>query len=236
MTKPKKNYIPDPVLQKRKMLSKEYLLGSGIEIGALHYPLWSLPQVSVKYVDRMTITELRKHYPEVDDIELVEPDIVDDGESLSTFSSNSLDFIIGNHFLEHCQNPLGTIRNHLSKLYVGGILYYAIPDKRLSFDKDRPLTDFEHLVNDDKFGPKRSRTAHYEEWTRLVANCKTPEEKVAYIQRLEEIDYSIHFHVWDQETFRDFINRSQTYLQEPFAIRKFESNDTEIIAILEKTN
>ncbi len=43
----------------------------------------------------------------------------------------------------------------------GGILYYAIPDERNSFDIDRPLTEFDHLVADDADGGVASRLEHF---------------------------------------------------------------------------
>jgi predicted SAM-dependent methyltransferase len=60
----------------------------------------------VKYVDRLNVTELRKHYPELDHVNLVPVDIIDDGESLPSFKDESLDFIIANHILEHSAKPL----------------------------------------------------------------------------------------------------------------------------------
>ena len=101
------------MLQRRRALSDKYLTGQGIEIGALHYPLEVGEQVSVRYVDRLSSEELRPLYTELREFPLVPIDIIDDGEKLSRIEDESLDFIIANHMLEHCENPLGTIRNHL---------------------------------------------------------------------------------------------------------------------------
>ena len=38
--------------------------------------------MSVRYVDRMEVADLQKHYPELAGQELVDVDIVDDGETL----------------------------------------------------------------------------------------------------------------------------------------------------------
>ena len=55
-------------------------------------------------------------YPELAQFDLVPVDIVDDGETLSSLEDSQLDFIIANHMLEHTENPLGAIRNHLRKI------------------------------------------------------------------------------------------------------------------------
>ena len=87
------------------------------------------------YVDRMAEDQLRGHYPELSDFPLVKVDVIDDGEKLSTFEPGSQDFIIANHFLEHTQDPIGTMARFLEVLRPRGILFMAVPDKRYTFDK-----------------------------------------------------------------------------------------------------
>ena len=42
--------IPEHMLAKRREVSSRYLAGEGIEIGALHYPLWVDPaRARVRY-------------------------------------------------------------------------------------------------------------------------------------------------------------------------------------------
>ena len=125
----------------RKMLAKRFIRGSGIEIGALHNPMWVPPDSRVIYVDRLDEADLRRHYPELNEFPLVRIEVIDNGEKLTTFRPNSQDFIIANHFLEHAQNPISTIRRHFEVLRPGGLLYMAVPDKRFTFDKARPETD-----------------------------------------------------------------------------------------------
>jgi len=54
----------------------------------------------------MPVEELKKQYPELSAYNLVEPDILDDGETLSSISDDSVDFVIANHMIEHCQKSL----------------------------------------------------------------------------------------------------------------------------------
>jgi SAM-dependent methyltransferase len=179
----------------RALIAETYLSGHGIEIGALHNPLQVPPSARVKYVDRLPIAQLREQYPELNDKELVEVDILDDGERLSTIADASQDFVIANHFVEHSQDPIGAVLNMLRVLKPGGVLYLAIPDKRCCFDSDRPVTPIEHLLRDHAEGPEWSRAQHFEEWARLVN--KTAEAEVAdQTAELIRMNYSIHFHVW----------------------------------------
>src|SRR5206468_5202374 len=100
----------------RRSVAAHYISGSGIEIGALHNPLEVSRSAKVRYVDRMSAEALREHYPELKDKALVHVDIIDDGETLGTVGDATQDFVIANHFLEHCQNPLLTLRNIFRKL------------------------------------------------------------------------------------------------------------------------
>ena len=152
----------------RAGLTAELLRGSGIEIGALHLPMVLPAGVSVRYVDRMTVPELRAHYPELEGLDLAPVDVVDDGERLLTFEPESVDFIIANHFLEHCEDPIRTIETHLSKLRPGGTVFYAVPDKRYTFDFRRPRTPLSHVIADHEDGGRASRSQHYLEYVRLV--------------------------------------------------------------------
>ena len=166
------------VHETRELVAATYLRGEGIEIGALHQPLRVPASARVKYVDRMTAADLRRQYEELAGFMLVETDIIDDGERLTTIGNETQDFVIANHFIEHCQNPILTFQNLLRVIRPGGVLYLAVPDKRFTFDVDRPCTTIEHVMRDFTEGPEWSRRQHFEEWTRLV-NKYTDEAQVA---------------------------------------------------------
>ncbi|HEY0835433.1 MAG TPA: methyltransferase domain-containing protein [Azospirillum sp.] len=219
-------------MSRRNQLSLKYLRGHGLEVGPLNAPLPVGDGAKVTYVDRLPVEELRRHYPELGDIELF-VDVVDDGEVLATVPPSSQDFIIANHMLEHCENPLGTLRHHLSKVKPGGVLYYAIPDKRFTFDRDRALTPFDHLVLDDMMGVEGTREAHYRDYV-LNVDRMSGADAVSRIRHLMDIRYSIHFHVWDHESYGDFLRRAAGYLPTPFEILELEfiEDRSEAVAIL----
>jgi SAM-dependent methyltransferase len=237
---------PPPVyLEARAEFAARYLFGEGLEIGALHQPLAVPAHAKVRYVDRMKTDELRREYPELAEWDLTEVAVVDDGETLATVAEESQDFIVANHFLEHTENPIGTIETHLGKLKPGGVLFYAVPDKRFTFDFRRPVTPIEEMVADYDEGPERSRAEHYEEWTRLVIDEESPSdggaEQVAseeWVQRrareLEAAKYSIHMHVWTQVEFLQLILACRERLGERFDIEATAKRAIEFIVVLRK--
>ena len=126
---------PAPVfLDARREFAERFLAGEGLEIGALHLPLRTPSGAHVRYVDRMSVEDLRAEYAELAEWDLTPVDVIDNGELLSTIPAASQDFIVANHFLEHCEDPIRTIETHLGKLRPGGVLFYAVPDKRYTFD------------------------------------------------------------------------------------------------------
>lgn len=225
--------ILNDMLNVRKKMAEEFLHGKGIEIGGLDAPLDLPGKAEVQYVDRLGIDKLLLQYPELAGKQLVGVDIIDDGERLNKIPDESLDFIVANHMLEHCENPLGTLRNFFNKIKNGGVVYCAIPDKRLSFDITRDITTFDHLIADDLDWGEKSRFTHYMEWARDINKLSGEDAKVNAQKNLEN-NYSIHFHVWDCQAFSDFLNKTRAYLDGCFEILYFQQNNTEVISILRK--
>ncbi len=217
----------------RNRLARKYLSGSGIEIGALHLPLTVPEGATVRYVDRAPVAQLRKSYPELNIFCLSPVDSIDNGETLDTIPKDSLDFIIANHFFEHCENPIKTIMTHVSRLKPGGILYLAVPDKDKTFDKRRSITPLDHVIKDFQEGPEWCRFDHYREWARFVENI--PEEKVEDRAReLMRTRYSIHNHVWRRGDFQELLHYMRTDLHVRFNIRETASCRNEFIFILQR--
>ncbi len=227
---------PPVYLDARRELAAHFLDGEGLEIGPLHQPLALPPNAKARYVDRMAIDDLRREYPELAGWNLTEVDVVDDGEKLLTIPEGSQDFIVANHFLEHCENPMGTIETHLGKLKPGGVLFYAVPDKRYTFDFRREVTPLAHMIADYDEGPERSRAEHYEQWTRLVIveGGETEEQTIARARELEAAAYSIHMHVWTQAEFLQLILACRERFGEAFDIEATARQAIEYMVVLRK--
>jgi len=181
----------------------------------------------------MRSPQLRQQYPELSQLDLVKVDIVDDGETLATIPDGSQDFVIANHFIEHCQDPIGALTNHFRVLKAGGILYLAVPDKRFTFDNDRPVTPISHLYQDHEIGPAQSRMQHFEDWVRLVDKVEGEGAIREQTRVLMEKDYSIHYHVWTQLDFLEFLSSLRDRLS--YDIETMLKQAEEFVIVLRKT-
>lgn len=221
--------------KKRCFASYHYIRGEGIEIGGLHQPLKVYQNAKVRYVDRLNTEEVHKFYSDVADKPKVTVDLVDDGERLAKVADESCDFVIANHMIEHCRNPIGTIFHMLRVLKPEGVLYLAIPDKRFTFDKDRKITPFEHLKRDYEEGPEVSDRQHYEEWIRVVEGVNDPEKFQRKVGKYLEKQVNIHFHVWTQREILEMFLRMKQNYNFPIEIEFIGKNGLEVIVILRKT-
>jgi SAM-dependent methyltransferase len=222
------------VARARRRLARRFLAGEGLEIGALNLPMWLPPGASVRYVDRKPIEGLRAEYPEWASWDIVAPDIVTDGETLEGVEDASADFVVANHFIEHTEDPIGALAAHLRVLRPDGVGFYAVPDKRFTFDVRRPVTPVAHVAADHRDGPEHSRHDHFMEWVRLVSDVPpaTAESEAA---RLEGEQSSIHFHVWTPDAFAELLVHCRTEAGLPLRIEAIHPVGSEFIAIVRKT-
>jgi SAM-dependent methyltransferase len=221
-------------LTSRVGLANRYIRGSGIEIGALQKPTRLNGAVQVRYIDRMSLQKLLEHYPEMAQIPVQAPDIVDDGQLLQHIAEDSQDFAIANHFLEHCPDPIRSIHNMLRVVKQGGILYLAVPDKRHTFDLRRPITPYGALKSAYVSGQRAGCAELFYEWSHLVYNLP-PAEAAIRGKRLMEEDYSIHYNVWATADLLNFLLTAQHDFQIPFELVAVVSSENETIVLLERT-
>jgi SAM-dependent methyltransferase len=217
----------------RYRLARRYLAGSGLEIGALHLPLWVPERAAVRYVDWLEADGLREHYPELASYDLVAPDLIDDGQRLALVDDASVDFVIANHVVEHFEDPISALETYARVLRPGGVLYMAVPDMRVTFDRDRPLTEVRHIVSDRLDGPAGSRQAHFQEWARLVDHVPDPEVETR-AAALDERNYSIHFHTFVPANFVELISESKRRFGLELAVEEVVRHGNEFIVVMRK--
>ena len=223
----------EPLLY-RAIIAHMYIRGEGIEIGGLHQPLHLPAWAKVKYVDRMTVEDLRRHYPEFTALPLVPVDIIDDGQTLGHVADASQDFVIANSILEHFPNPLLCIENMLRVLKAGGMLYMALPDKRFIFDRKRETTSYAHLLADYRAGTPDDEP-HFREWVKVFFPNPDRAVEEAKVRELRETGYSIHYHAWTQAEIFDLIAGLQRDLGLHFHVKLvYSCNDEESVVVLQK--
>lgn len=219
----------------REPLSHIFLRGHGLEIGALNNPLSVPSGAKTRFVDRLPTEELKKLYIDIDPRGIRYVDIITDGETLSGVPDNSEDFVIANHMVEHCEDPIGTIRHMLRVLKVGGIFFMTLPDKRFTFDVKREVHTFEHFKRDYLEGPHVSRAEHYVEWLRDVEGLTDEKEIKRRSLGLFEERANIHFHAWDEAAMMEMLARMQSELGFRFDVEVMSRTGIEVIFVIRKT-
>jgi predicted SAM-dependent methyltransferase len=221
----------DPVGDARAAVARLYIHGEGLEIGPLCRPL-SLPAgTRARYVDRLSTAQLRDTYPGLNPVKV---DIVEDAERLPTIPEASQDFIVANHFLEHCEDPIRALQTMASRIKPGGVLFIAVPDADLTFDRDRRSTAYAHLMKDYTGGPLQSRAEHYREWVSVVEGL----EAVAAENRtraLLDTNYSVHFHVWRWLELVESLDRCIDEMKLALSFEMVMRYANEVICVLRKT-
>lgn len=215
-------------------LARKFLRGAGIEIGALQRKLELPATCSIRYLDRMRVKDLLQHYPELKSVSLQAPDFLGNGERIDeVVCDNSLDFVIANHFFEHCENPVDTLQRLLNALRPGGIVFLAVPDKRYTFDAGRPSTSNETLRTTFQTGVRADRLALYEEWVEFV-ELKQGEQMTVRAKDLARERYSIHFNVWTADELLAFFFWARGEFGFGFGISSVVCSDNECIVLLER--
>lgn len=169
----------------RRIFSWPWLVGEGLEIGALQQP-FSLPAgVHAQYVDSKTIEQLRAAYPELANVPLVSPDIVDRVETLGTIANASFDFVIASHVIEHAESPILAIVNMLRVVRTGGVVVLVAPMKCETFDRHRNLTLFSHMFA-EYTNPAVVMANHHQHFREFVWSIQLAELNAAITVRSTE--------------------------------------------------
>jgi predicted SAM-dependent methyltransferase len=226
---------------RREELALRYLRGEGIEIGALHRPLWLPRHAHARYVDFMSREDLLEvALIPANPRAVVATDVIDDGSRLEKFGEESLDFVVANRVLEHIEDPVAALENWIRVLRRGGVLLLSLPDASyhyaveeldagpMSFDVRKPRTSIENVLRDHREVAAMSREQHYREDARFVR--RFPDEPVE--ERGAEIagqEWPINY-VWEPEGFLDLLRA----LQLPARLEHAQLAAAEFLIVLRK--
>ena len=221
----------------RAKLSRRFISGRGLEIGAGARPFPVPPGAQVSYGDMRDRAALQSYFK----TDAVQSGREIDAQTLAAIADASLDFVISAHVIEHLRDPIGAIVNAIRVLKRGGIHLLVVPEMRRTFDRDRPETTVAHALADFRDGGVGTCRAGYEEHLRYVHPILTG-------QRYSEVEiqrqateaarlwpkYGAHFHAWTRAGFEALLQTARDFV--PFRLIHAVSAANENLFVLRKTS
>jgi SAM-dependent methyltransferase len=136
--------------------------------------------------------------------------------NLSLIGDRTYDFILCSHVLEHVANPLQAMSEMLRVLKNNGSLLLVIPNKEKTFDHDRTVTEFSHLLDDYTKKTGEDDLTHLEEILKFHDLKFDPGAGTfdEFKQRSENNfkNRALHQHTFDPTTIKAIINYFDLYL------------------------
>lgn len=121
--------------------------------------------------------------------------------AMGCIASNTYDFVLSSHVLEHTANPIQALSEWIRLLKKHGALVLLLPNKDKTFDHRRSVTALEHLIADFKAGTTEADLTHISEILALHDLKRDPEAgdmsafQARSMRNLE--NRCLHHHVFD---------------------------------------
>lgn len=135
--------------------------------------------------------------------------IISDAVNLEKIDAETYDLVISSHVIEHIANPIKALRQWARVLKKDGHLLIVAPDKRYTYDRNRPVTTIEHLIADFESDMPESDDTHFEEIIALhdVSVDSTVPSYEEHVRRTKcNFEHRIaHQHVFDEAVFRSMV-------------------------------
>ena len=133
-----------------------------------------------------------------------------DAVGLHGIESNSMDFVLSSHNIEHVANPVKALREWLRILKVDGLLVLVVPHKEGTFDHLRPVTELEHLIADFENNTLEDDLTHVEEIIKLHDFSRDPGiDDVEAFRKRSESNFEnrcLHQHVFNLKSVVQLID------------------------------
>jgi SAM-dependent methyltransferase len=130
--------------------------------------------------------------------------------NLSEIEDSKYDFLLSSNCLEHVANPLLAMSDWVRVVKNKGYLLIILPNKERTFDHNRPVTSFEHIINDYKNGTKEDDKTHLEEiliFHDLGMDIEAGSFEKFFKRSADNFNNRcLHHHVFDIELVRKMLN------------------------------
>lgn len=138
---------------------------------------------------------------------------IGEASNLSAIRTGAYDFLISSHALEHCANPLKAMSEWRRVIRPGGLMLVVLPRRQDTFDHFRPITPFEHLLEDESREVDETDLTHLDEIVALHdltrdAPGLTRESYLARALKNHE-NRGLHHHVFDEALMRRMLAHVQ---------------------------
>jgi len=184
-------------------------VGDGLDLGPWHMP-FETPNGRAILVDRYSVQEMRKVFSEFSietAVELPNSDVVAnfDLDGLKEFDSDSQDFVIASHLLEHLFQPFLFLAEIHRILKPNGLVFIALPDKRFTFDHCRFSHTFNHYLQEMQKGWIPPDADHIDDYiSEVVGKSK---DEISEYDRSVELARSFHVHVFSDSEFMRILRK-----------------------------
>jgi SAM-dependent methyltransferase len=132
---------------------------------------------------------------------------VGEASDLGAIADRSYDFLLSSHSLEHSANPLKCMAEWIRVTRPGGTILLVLPDPTRTFDHRRPMTSFQHLLDDYRTGVGEDDLTHLEEICTLHDLSRDPGApdgdafRARSLRNLE--NRALHHHLFDAKLIAD---------------------------------
>jgi SAM-dependent methyltransferase len=127
--------------------------------------------------------------------------LVAEATQLTNIADGSYDFILSSNCLEHVANPLKALHEWRRVIRPGGALVLVLPKKDSNFDHRRPVTRFEHLLEDFRNDTTEHDMTHLDEIIALHDLSRDPAAGDIEAFRARSLENfhnrTLHHHVFD---------------------------------------
>lgn len=208
---PEGDHIGESIYDIRYRISSPFLSGIGIEIGAGIHPQHLPNGVLCEYFDIRNEKAL---------VELFEEDILIKTcfvDQIPEHFPNLADFLIAHNVLEHCSNPINTLRKWHSFVKNGGIVVISVPCNEYCPDLGRNVSPFDHILfdflfnrDDNSFESKEHIYSFIMGWVDegvFKNKSKLEIAKLAH-QCAHNEKNDLHWHVYTEEVLKKVIQFS----------------------------
>jgi SAM-dependent methyltransferase len=133
-----------------------------------------------------------------------------ESSALTDLKDGTYDFVLSSHCLEHCANPIKALREWTRVVHSGGAIIVILPHGRHTFDRRRPLTSLEHMLEDWRRDVGEDDKTHIEEMYSLHDFSLSPMAPKALRAALDDSFRSrcVHHHVFDETNCRALLEES----------------------------